>query len=77
MLVSMCCLFYDADPFLVIPSLKLFHAFEGIRGREKESSGGHAFVFVIQHVQYVHPTHGKILLFKYFYNVRRFFLMQR
>jgi hypothetical protein len=74
MLVSMCCLFYDADPFLVIPSLKLFHAFEGIHGREKkESSGGHAFVFVIQHVQYVHPTHGKISLVKYFHNFRRFF----
>jgi hypothetical protein len=32
--------------------------------KKKESSGGHAFVFVIQHVQYVHPTHSKILLIK-------------
>jgi hypothetical protein len=70
MLVSMCCLLYDAAPFLVIPSLKLFHAFEGIHGREKkESSRGHAFVFVIQHVQYVHPTHGKIFLNKYFFTI--------
>jgi hypothetical protein len=63
MLVSMFCLFYDAAPFLVIPSLKLFHAFEGILGREKESSGGHAFVFVIQHVQYVRASHSLENLF--------------
>jgi hypothetical protein len=75
MLVSMCCLFYDAAPFLVIPSLKLFHAFEGIHGREKkESSRGHAFVFVVQHVQYVHPTHWKIFSLNIFTFFVVFFL---